>query len=138
MRSLIASMPESTGATVLISSHLLGEMEQMVTQLGILDHGKMIFEGSLQELRKHSRGGIQIRVLDVQKGIHVLNRQGILAQTMLHHPDILQLPSISDEMLAELIRILSENGVGVVGLTSETKSLEEIFLSLTQHGGEVT
>ena len=109
----------------------------MVTQLGILNHGKMIFEGSLQELRKHSRGGIQIRVLDVQKGINLLNRQGILAQAMPHHPDILQLPSISDEMLAELVRILSENGVGVVGLTAETKSLEEIFLSLTQHGGEV-
>ena len=97
----------------------------------------MIFEGSLQELRKHSRGGIQIRVLNVQKGIDILNRQGILAHTMTHHPDILQLPSISDEMLAALVRILAENGVGVVGLTSETKSLEEIFLSLTQNGGEV-
>ena len=81
MRGLIASMPESTGATVLISSHLLGEMEQMVTQLGILDHGKMIFEGSLQELRKHSQGGIQIRLLDVKKGIDILNRQGILTQS---------------------------------------------------------
>ena len=137
MRGLIASMPESTGATVLISSHLLGEMEQMVTQLGILDHGKMIFEGSLQELRKHSQGGIQIRLLDVKKGIDILNRQGILTQPMTHHLDILQLPSISDEKLAELVRTLSENNVGVVGLTSETKSLEEIFLSLTQNGREV-
>ena len=123
MRGLIASMPESTGATVLISS--------------LLDHGKMIFEGSLQELRKHSRGGIQIRVLDVKKGIDILNRQGILTQPMTHHLDILQLPSISDEKLAELVRTLSENNVGVVGLTSETKSLEEIFLSLTQNGREV-
>ena len=47
MRSLIASMPEATGATVLISSHLLGEMEQMVTQVGIIHHGKMLFEGAL-------------------------------------------------------------------------------------------
>ena len=46
MRSLIASMPEATGATVLISSHLLGEMEQMVTQVGIIHHGKMLFEGA--------------------------------------------------------------------------------------------
>jgi len=52
MRSLIASMPERTGATVLISSHLLSEMEQMVTQVGILNHGKMLFEGPLQELQK--------------------------------------------------------------------------------------
>ncbi len=45
MRSLIASMPQTTGATVLISSHLLGEIEQMVDQVGILNHGKLLFEG---------------------------------------------------------------------------------------------
>ena len=47
MRSLIAAMPQTTGATVLISSHLLGEIEQMVDQVGILNHGKLLFEGSL-------------------------------------------------------------------------------------------
>ena len=67
MRSLISSMPETTGATVLISSHLLGEIEQMVTQVGILNHGRLLFEGSLQQLQKHSRGGILLRVLDVPK-----------------------------------------------------------------------
>ena len=61
MRSLIASMPQTTGATVLISSHLLGEIEQMVDQVGILNHGKLLFEGSLQQLQKHSRGGILLR-----------------------------------------------------------------------------
>jgi len=67
MRSLIASMPQTTGATVLISSHLLGEIEQMVDQVGILNHGKLLFEGSLQQLQKHSRGGILLRVLDAPK-----------------------------------------------------------------------
>ena len=70
MRSLIASMPQTTGATVLISSHLLGEIEQMVDQVGILNHGKLLFEGSLQQLQKHSRGGILLRVLDLSL-IHI-------------------------------------------------------------------
>ena len=56
MRSLIASMPQTTGATVLISSHLLGEIEQMVDQVGILSHGKLLFEGSLQQLQKAQPG----------------------------------------------------------------------------------
>ena len=56
MRSLIASMPQTTGATVLISSHLLGEIEQMVDQVGILNHGKLLFEGSLQQLQKAQPG----------------------------------------------------------------------------------
>ena len=115
MRSLISSMPETTGATVLISSHLLGEIEQMVTQVGILNHGKMLFEGSLQALQKHSRGGILLRVLDVPKSIAVLNRQGIRAVTQAQHPDVLELPALPDEALAALVSTLAENGVGVVG-----------------------
>lgn len=137
MRSLISSMPETTGATVLISSHLLGEIEQMVTQVGILNHGKMLFEGSLQALQKHSRGGILLRVLDVPKSIAVLNRQGIRAVAQAQHPDVLELPALPDEALAALVSTLAENGVGVVGLTAQTKNLEEIFLSLTQNNGEV-
>ena len=136
MRGLIASMPERTGATVLISSHLLSEMEQMVTQVGILNHGKMLFEGSLQELQKHSHGNIQLKVLDVPKSIAVLNRQGIRT-TMMKQPNLLELPPLSEEILAVLVRNLAESGAGVVGLTTQTKSLEEIFLSLTQNGREV-
>ena len=63
MRALIAGMPEKTGATVLISSHLLGEMEQMVNRVGIIHHGKTLFDGSLQALRKHSQGDLNLRVL---------------------------------------------------------------------------
>lgn len=136
MRGLIASMPERTGATVLISSHLLSEMEQMVTQVGILNHGKMLFEGSLQELQKHSHGNIQLKVLDVPKSIAVLNRQGIRT-TMMKQPNLLELPPLSEEILAVLVRNLAESGAGVVGLTTQTKSLEEIFLSLTKNSGEV-
>ena len=55
MRALIRNMPAATGATVLISSHLLGEMEQMVEQVGIIDHGHILFEGPLTELQRHSR-----------------------------------------------------------------------------------
>ena len=48
-----------------------------------------------------------------------------------------ELPALPDEALAALVSTLAENGVGVVGLTAQTKNLEEIFLSLTQTSGEV-
>ena len=137
MRSLIASMPQTTGATVLISSHLLGEIEQMVDQVGILSHGKLLFEGSLQQLQKHSRGGTLLRVLAVPKALAVLQQQGVTAARLTDQPDTLQLPPLRDEALAALIRTLAESGAGVVGLTAQTKSLEDIFLSLTQTSGEV-
>ena len=137
MRSLIASMPQTTGATVLISSHLLGEIEQMVDQVGILNHGKLLFEGSLQQLQKHSRGGILLRVLDAPKAAAVLQQQGVKAAAPADQPDTLQLPPLPDEALAALVCTLAESGVGVVGLAAQTKSLEDIFLSLTQTSGEV-
>ena len=137
MRSLIASMPQTTGATVLISSHLLGEIEQMVNQVGILNHGKLLFEGSLQQLQKHSRGGILLRVLDVSKALAVLNEQGMQAAARTEEPDVVLLPPEDDAALAALVCTLAESGVGVVGLTAQTKSLEDIFLSLTQTSGEV-
>ena len=137
MRSLIAAMPESTGATVLISSHLLGEMEQMVSQVGILNHGKLLFEGPLAALQRHARGGVLLRVLDAQRAAAVLQAQGIRAVTRPVQPDTLELPPLPDEALAALVGALAGSGAGVVGLTSQTKNLEEIFLSLTKGDGEV-
>ena len=137
MRSLIAAMPESTGATVLISSHLLGEMEQMVSQVGILNHGKLLFEGPLAALQRHARGGVLLRVLDAQRAVAVLQAQGIRAVTRPVQPDTLELPPLPDEALAALVGALAGSGAGVVGLTSQTKNLEEIFLSLTKGDGEV-
>lgn len=137
MRSLIAAMPESTGATVLISSHLLGEMEQMVSQVGILNHGKLLFEGPLAALQRHARGGVLLRVLDAQRAVAVLQARGIRAVTRPVQPDTLELPPMPDEALAALVGALAGSGAGVVGLTSQTKNLEEIFLSLTKGDGEV-
>ena len=79
MRTLIQSMPAATGATVLISSHLLGEMEQMVEQVGIIDHGHMLFEGPLSQLQCHSRGDVAVRLLNPAKAAPVLRANGLPA-----------------------------------------------------------
>ena len=133
MRSLIASMPEATGATVLISSHLLGEMEQMVTQVGIIHHGKMLFEGALRDLKRHSRGDILLRVLDVPRALAALRQNGV---AVCEEEGLLRLPPMEDERLAALVCALADSGAGVVGVNEQTRRLEEIFLSLTQNGGE--
>ena len=128
MRSLIASMPAATGATVLISSHLLGEMEQMVEQVGIIDHGHILFEGPLTELQRHSRGNVTLRLLDPAKAAPILRANGLTA-----HSDscVVTLPPLQDALLADLVQKLAACGAGVVELTPHTKTLEEIFLSLT-------
>ena len=52
IRTLIRSLPEKFGCTVLVSSHLLPEIELMADDIGILNHGRLLFEGSLEELRQ--------------------------------------------------------------------------------------
>ena len=128
MRALIRNMPAATGATVLISSHLLGEMEQMVEQVGIIDHGHILFEGPLTELQRHSRGNVTLRLLDPAKAAPILRANGLTA-----HSDscVVTLPPLQDALLADLVQKLAGCGAGVVELTPHTKTLEEIFLSLT-------
>ena len=67
----------------------------------------------------------------------VLQAQGIRAVTRPVQPDTLELPPMPDEALAALVGALAGSGAGVVGLTSQTKNLEESFLSLTKGDGEV-
>ena len=127
MRTLIQSMPAATGATVLISSHLLGEMEQMVEQVGIIDHGHMLFEGPLSQLQRHSRGDVAVRLLNPAKAAPVLRANGLPAGDSC----TVTLPPLQDSLLADLVQKLADSGAGVVEVTPHTKSLEEIFLSLT-------
>ena len=146
MRALIRNMPAATGATVLISSHLLGEMEQMVEQVGIIDHGHILFEGPLTELQRHSRGNVVLRLLAPDRGAAVLRGNVTLrlldpakaapilrANGLTAHSDscVVTLPPLRDSLLADLVQKLAACGAGVVELTPHTKTLEEIFLSLT-------
>ena len=128
MRALIRNMPAATGATVLISSHLLGEMEQMVEQVGIIDHGHILFEGPLTELQRHSRGNVTLRRLDPAKAAPILRANGLTAHSDSY---VVTLPPLQDALLADLVQKLAACGAGVVELTPRTKTLEEIFLSLT-------
>lgn len=101
MRALIRNMPAATGATVLISSHLLGEMEQMVEQVGIIDHGHILFEGPLTELQRHSRGNVTLRLLDPAKAAPILRANGLTA-----HSDscVVTLPPLRDSLLADIVQ----------------------------------
>lgn len=136
MRALIHDMPDACGATVLISSHLLGEMEQIVSQVGIINHGQLLFEGPLTELQRHSRGNVVLRLLAPDRGAAVLRRYGLTPQPA---DNGCLLPTMEDTRLAALVQDLAAEGAGVVGVERQTKNLEEIFLSLTntQTGKEV-
>lgn len=131
MRALIAGMPQTCGATVMISSHLLSELEQIVDQVGVINKGRLLFQGALTDLQKHSRGEVTLRLLDPERGRKLLLQNGI--QPRQERNELL-VPALQEELLSDLVRTLAEGGAGVVGVTARTKSLEEIFLHLTESG----
>ena len=101
MRALIHDMPDACGATVLISSHLLGEMEQIVSQVGIINHGQLLFEGPLAELQRHSRGNVVLRLLAPDRGAAVLRRYDLTPQPA---DNGCLLPTMEDARLAALVQ----------------------------------
>ena len=128
MRGLIREMPQLCGATVLISSHLLSELEQIIDHVGIINEGKLLFEGELSALQEHSRGDYILRVLQPRRACETLLAQGV---TVRANGNDLYIPAMREAALAALVRDLADQDAGIIGITQQTKSLEDIFLGLT-------
>lgn len=74
IRELICSLPKQYGITVLISSHLLSEIDQMATHVGIIDKGQLIFQDSLAALHEHSRSRLLLSTDNDPKAAQVMER----------------------------------------------------------------
>ena len=135
MREMIASLPKQTGATVLISSHLLGELEQFIDHVGVIGRGRLLFQGTLDALRQRGETGIQLRVLESERARLILHDQGV--ETVCDSDGTMRLPVMEDESLARVIAALCQGGAGVVQVVNRTQSLEDIFLALTAGEGRL-
>ena len=134
IRELIISLPEKFGMTVLVSSHLLSEIDQMADQVGIIDQGKLIFQDSLEVLHEHSRKKIYLRTLNQGLAVRVLNEKGIVFD---QEDGGLILPHMPDSRIAGCVAALTAAGVGVTRIEERQKTLEEIFLGLTGKGASL-
>ncbi len=134
IRELIRELPGRMGMTVLVSSHLLGEMDQMADYVGIINHGHLIFQDRLEALHEHSRGSLRLCVMNQSAALEILKREGISCSIQ---EGSLELPRLADDAIARLITLLCEGGAGVYRAEEKQKSLEEIFLSLTGRRGSL-
>lgn len=128
MRELICSLPRDYGITVLVSSHLLSEIDQMATHVGIIDKGQLIFQDSLSALHEHSRSRLLLRTSDDRAAAAVLGRAGIPVFT---DRDTLYLKTSRDDQVMRAVSLLVEADIGVLRLFQQQMSLEDIFLQLT-------
>ncbi|WP_173219954.1 ATP-binding cassette domain-containing protein [Kroppenstedtia pulmonis] len=131
IREFIVEMPKAYGVTVLVSSHLLSEIDQMATQVGIIDKGKMIFQGDIQTLRQQSRPQIRLGVGDPRDACRLLTEQGWEVSL---DKDGLYLPEMNQQETAHVVETLVMKRFSVYRVEEIKQSLEDIFLGLTGKG----
>lgn len=128
MRELICSLPERFGMTVVVSSHLLSEIDQMADHVAIIREGELVFQDTLEALHGRSRHHLALRTTNNAVARAVLQEKSVSCQ---EEDGYLILPILSDELAAQLTRLLAERRLGVIRLEERQKSLEDIFLELT-------
>ena len=128
MRELICSLPARFGMTVLVSSHLLSEIDQMADHVGIIREGELVFQDTLETLHRHSRHNLALRTGDNEGALKLLHQSRV---PCAQEEDYILLPRLGDPDAAKLIRYLIGHGVDVLRLEERQKSLEDIFLELT-------
>ena len=127
MRDFIRSLAQG-GRTVLLSSHLMGEVEQMSDRVGVIREGSLVAEGTVDELR--GRTGLRVRAEPLPEAIDLVGRlPGVGAITTVDGAfdvaaDAAEAPAIN--------RALVEAGIAVSELSPRRASLEDVFLELTR------
>ena len=128
MRELIQSLPGRFGMTVVVSSHLLSEIDQIADTVGIIREGELVFQDTLAALHGRSRHHLALRTTNNAVARNLLAQQDVACT---EEAGYLILPILSDELAAQLTQFLARQRLGIVRLEERQKSLEDIFLELT-------
>jgi ABC-2 type transport system ATP-binding protein len=138
MREMIMSLADE-GRTVMLSSHLLDEVERTCDAVAIVDRGRVIRQGPIDELiRGAGTTSVQVDCADPARAARLVDEWGIAAGTSLTEAGLtVALPAgASRELVADINRRLVGAGISVYGLQEARASLEDWFLSVTTRLGE--
>lgn len=128
IRELLRRLPGEFGVTVFLSSHLLGEVEQVASHIGILDRGHLLFQGTLAELQAKRKECIRLGTFQPEMALQFLREAGWAARS---DGEWLSVEANGPPDAARVNTLLAGKGVEVFYLATEQPTLENIFLQLT-------
>lgn len=134
IRELIKSMPKRYGITVLVSSHLLGEMELMASKVGIIREGRMVFQDTIDNLRLRAAHDMELVVSEPDEALWIARDLGAIGKLQ---SGVLSFPGMADAQVARLVKQLVENGHAIYRVEQKKKSLEDIFMQVIGEGAAV-
>ncbi len=130
MRNLILKLSRQMGKTIIVSSHLLSEIELIVNRMIIIHKGKKIAEGNVAEMLDPSHSLLLVETTNNEQAIQVLKNSEWKFKNQVQEKFI-QL-SINKDEIPKLVSLLTTANVGIISLQPRN-SLEDYFLSLTNH-----
>jgi lantibiotic transport system ATP-binding protein len=132
IRELLKKLNADLGTTVVISSHLLAEIEKMVTHVGIIHKGSILFQGTLNDLHlKQSQSSvINFSTDNADKTKQIITANGL---TPLHSNSMVTIPITDNQTIAKINAELVNSGVQVYGIATVKNDLESIFMDLVKN-----
>ncbi len=128
LRFFLRRMANEHGLTILISSHILTELEQVVNRVGIISKGRMRYQGALEDLKRSERASLLIRVNSTEQSLAILHSASYKAKRVEEKTVSVQVERGEDA--AEVNELLVRQGVLVYHLSMEQANLEHAFLEL--------
>lgn len=129
IRELICRLPQEIGATILVSSHLLSEVEQIATHLGIIRKGKLIYQDTLVSLKKKSQPRLELDLDDFTRTQECIQSLGYAS--FVEDGKVI-VPGVGREQSPQIMQSLFAKKVMLYQVYEHRKSLEQIFLEMTQ------
>lgn len=126
MRKLFQHLNEQ-GKTIFLSSHILSELEKTATHIGIIEGGKMIFQGTKNELLTRVEKDVILKLNNTKKAVSVLHELFYVSQ---HSPGKISVRANDDKKFSLLLKTLIENGIEIYDIESQSTNLEQIFINL--------
>lgn len=133
VRHLVASLA-TEGTTVLVSSHLLSEVEHLCTHIGVMSRGRLVAQDSLSGLRERAGSRVEVLTPDASDAVRVLT--GLGADVSAAEDRVIGQPG--DAAPEDLVASLVAEGVRVRGFSVSSVSLEDVFVELTGEGFDVS
>ncbi len=129
MRELLKKINQEKGTTIIISSHLLAEIERLVTHTAIINKGSIMFQGTLQELvsKRQQASMVLLETNNHSKTLQLLLDNNITARV---DNEKIVMPVMPKDALAAINRQLVQGGVDVYEITTVKNDLESIFINL--------
>ena len=135
-RDLLRHLAHQRGLSVMVSSHILQEMQLMCDTVGIINNGELLQVASMEDLTTRSAAGVYRYILrPMDRAVELLKTH---AADRLQEigPDYVDL-HVTEEEIAQLNRSLMENGVVIYGLNAVGMSLEQSFMAITGGGNVI-